>query len=127
MMMTYRWLTLAAALAGCNILGPRLETSGRTRLEPVPAEYVAWHAEVQACLDRTVDETPSFAQIEWYVASELYLGGSAIGGAWSPPARITLRRDHVGSEPSVKHELVHYIEQVAQHGPEFLRCSGVGA
>ncbi len=110
-----------AVLAGCNIFGPQLETTGRMRLEPTPSQYEGWHAEVQDCLGRA----RSYERIEWFVADELYYGGAEIGGVWSSPDRITMRRDHVGWEPSVKHELVHYIEQVSEHGPEFLRCSGI--
>ncbi len=109
-------------LVGCGIIGPeRAEVDNRRPLDPVPAVYLEWHAEVEDCLGRT----RAFGDIRWFIADALHFRGVPAGGIWSPPDRITMRVDRVSYEWAVKHEIIHYVEGEGNsiHGTGvFLRC-----
>ena len=107
-------------LFSCTLItGPRVEAAGVSPLEPIPAEYVVWHSEVEECLG----VQRSFGRIEWFIAAEVMFRGEEQGGFWSSPNRITMRSDHVYSQRAVMEEIAHFVLQSGEHTDELYRCS----
>jgi hypothetical protein len=98
-------LATTLLVCGCGILGPDVETPGRRLLEPVPAEYPFWYADVEVCLAASGD----FSAANWYVADDVILDGEQKAGVTEFPHDITVTS--ATDQRSVKHEMVHHILQ----------------
>jgi hypothetical protein len=95
------------ALAGCDLLAPDVDAENRRPLLPVPPEYPTWYAEVERCLD----SSGAYKSVRWHVASAIYTDGAPINAYISLPHAITIHRDALTAEHTVKHEMVHHVLQ----------------
>ena len=111
-------LVLCLATAACGILEPRLETTNLRPLVPL-SYYVAWHAEVEACVGRSRD----FSAIRWFEADLLFFDNRGVDGVWHRPDEITIRSDRLLYGRAVKYELIHYVTQSTAHNATFDECS----
>lgn len=107
-----RLIFLAVLLAGCaNPFGPDVRIWGQRSMEPVPAAYAAWYAEVEACLGQAGD----FGAVEWFVADRIVTSGVTRAGYWSG-SRILLARRWSNTSFVVRHEAAHHILGVGAGG-----------
>ena len=112
---------LCVLLSACGIFGLDLDMTNRRLLDPIPAEYPRWYAEVESCLNEVGD----FGAINWYVADRIELSGLTAPGLWQKPDAITMRANHILVIQTVKHEMVHHVRQVGDelHGTEEFDCA----
>ena len=112
---------IVVSLCSCGIFGPDLEMTNRRLLNPIPAEYPGWYAEVEACLNEGGD----FEAIIWYVADRIEKNGLTAPGIWQRPHTITIRANNILIIHTVKHEMVHHVRQVGDelHGTEAFDCA----
>lgn len=108
---------LALLLSACNVFDP---PEPWDEFEP-PAQYRAWHAEVQAC----VGARRSFDDLAWrkvYAETFHCGGGDNMIGCLAYPSTIYLAERALNASPVVKAELVHYARQNGLHDTLFARC-----
>lgn len=99
-------LPLLVLLAACaSLFGPTITIwGGPYPLDPVPEEYRAYYAEVEACWGIAGD----FDAIEWYGASRIKYGDQWVNGLIQGD-RITMVSRQ---ERHVKHEMSHHVSGI---------------
>jgi len=102
-------LILLSVLACEPPLAPVFDYLNIRPLEPIPRVYTEWYAMTEACLDVEGD----FDSIEWRVADAItsdFKGDiKHFFGIFHRPNLITMRRDQVFFEKSVRHEMAHHL------------------
>lgn len=112
-------IALVVALVGCVSIRPPQNASPAPvyafEAHPLIAEewYRTLHVEIERCSGRTRDfNAILFLRVE---PGRIGLYGetrdSNVGGAWSRPARVYLDARLIWDEPTIRHELGHYIWQ----------------
>lgn len=92
------------------------------------ATYRIWWDELLQCSDREgeFDDIRFFEVLAPLTRSrqqfECFDGGLCTG-AWERPDEIYIASGSLGSERTVKHEMLHFLLQGGEHGPVFFECT----
>lgn len=103
-----RRFVFVLALVGCtDLFGPEVEYWEHRPMDPVPAEYATWYAEVEQCLG----QVGNFDAVRWFVADSIRREGRPAGAVLEFPATITMTSDYTELRWAVKHEMIHHVTQ----------------
>ncbi len=119
-------LTLATALAACDLMGPAAALPGHAVALAAPPQYLQWWTKTEACAGRL----GRLDGIAWYVVPDATAFMTPKGeevGNWSRGSdgtRIVIADAYVGDELVVRHEMLHALLDRGDHPPEYFvdRC-----
>jgi hypothetical protein len=119
-------LALAAALTGCDLLGPASSIPANAALFSPPREYETWWERTEACSELHGD----LRRIEWFSipqAQEFRTDDGPKVGLWihsGSGVRIVLAGAYTENELVVRHEMLHALLDREGHPPEYFeqRC-----
>ena len=101
-------LAFLVLLVGCTpIFGPPRTEWGNHPMEPVPAIYTVWYAEVEACWAKR----GHYERVDWWGFDKAHRGAKWMNG-YTDGDRIAIRWLHEENERIVKHEMSHHVSKL---------------